>query len=93
MEAGKKLKRAGLTIATRIPRCYVLTGYPKDTIEKATARIYQTIDAGFIPFAMAYRDDDGKIKNKAWREFAWIWLRMKSTMKMIDKYLTEGIKT
>jgi hypothetical protein len=61
VEAGKMLKEAGLTIKSRVPRAYVLMGYRNDTIEKAEQRCIDTLKAGFIPFAMVYRDSEGKV--------------------------------
>ena len=59
VKAGKMLKEAGITIRTRIPMAYVLMGYKNDTLEKAEQRCIDTLKAGFIPFAMVYRDETG----------------------------------
>ena len=55
-------------------RCYVLIGYPGDTLEKAESRLFETIDAGFLPMAMLYKDDSGS-SEKQWRRFQKEWAR------------------
>jgi hypothetical protein len=59
IEAGKMLKEAGFTIKSRVPRAYVLMGYPNDTKEAAEQRCIDTLKAGFIPFGMLYTDKQG----------------------------------
>ena len=49
-EAGKLLKKYGF--GYRKLRAYVLIGYPSDTFEKAEERLYDTLEAGFMPMAM-----------------------------------------
>jgi hypothetical protein len=71
--AGKKLMSAGFKIKQM--RCYVLIGYPGDTIGLAEKRLRETLDAGFLPFAMTYRDDAGIIE-KEWARFAKGWIRI-----------------
>ncbi len=71
-EAGKKLLQAGFTIESHYLRCYVLIGYPKDTFEKAEKRLYETIDAGFFPMSMLWRDDKGT-RSKKWIHFNTQW--------------------
>jgi len=39
--------------------CYVLIGYPGDSVAAATKRLYETLDAGYFTFAMLFRDDTG----------------------------------
>ena len=70
VEAGKLLKRYDFKI--RQCRCYVLIGYKGDTFEKADKRLKQTVKAGFWPFAMLYKDEQGN-EDKAWRKFQRIW--------------------
>ena len=72
IEAGKLLREVNITLENRKARAYVLIGYPADTIDKALARIRQTIDAGFFPFAMLWRNDKGEFK-KEWRQFQRQW--------------------
>ena len=54
--------------------CYNLVGYPGDTFAKAEKRLKQTIQAGFIPYAMLYRDEKGEIQQQ-WHHFQRAWLR------------------
>jgi organic radical activating enzyme len=68
VEAGKLLKQANITYENRKARCYVLVGYPKDTITDALKRIKQTLDAGFFPFAMLWRNEKGEYQ-KEWKQF------------------------
>ncbi len=72
VEAGKMLKRANITYENRKARAYVLIGYPGDTFEKALIRIKQTLDAGFFPFAMLYRNDKGQF-DLQWKRFQREW--------------------
>jgi hypothetical protein len=72
VEAGKLLKQANITYENRKARCYVLIGYPNDTFEKALKRIKQTLDAGFFPFAMLWRDEKGEFKRE-WKQFQRQW--------------------
>ena len=72
VEAGKLFKKANITFENRKARCYVLIGYPKDTFEDAMIRIKQTLDAGFMPFAMLYRNEKGEFKRE-WRQFQRQW--------------------
>jgi radical SAM superfamily enzyme YgiQ (UPF0313 family) len=73
IRAGKMLMEAGLKIRHPL-RAYVLIGYPKDTFEKAEKRLTDTIKAGFMPMAMLYRDQTGKV-NKEWARFQREWAR------------------
>jgi hypothetical protein len=72
VEAGKMFKEAGITYENRKARCYVLIGYPKDTFSDALNRIKKTLDAGFMPFAMLYRNEKGEFKRE-WRRFQREW--------------------
>ena len=72
LEAGKLLKQANITYENRKARAYVLIGYPNDTMDKAMIRIKQTLDAGFFPFAMLWRNDNGESKRE-WRQFQRQW--------------------
>lgn len=70
--AGKMLFDAGFTKSSNKMKCYVLIGYKGDTFEKATKRMEETWSAGFLPFAMLYRDKEGKF-DKQWRQFQRQW--------------------
>lgn len=74
VEAGRKLLAAGFTTAAQTLRAYVLIGYPRDTFEKAEARLMQVVKAGFLPMAMLYRDEKGQV-SKEWAKFQRFWAR------------------
>lgn len=73
-EAGRMLLQAGFTKASHTLRCYVLVGYPGDTFEAAEKRLRETIDAGFMPMAMLYRDETGE-RDLQWARFQTQWAR------------------
>jgi len=73
--AGQMLTEAGITLTTRKPCCYVLIGYPDDTLDAAEARLRQTLDVGFVPFAMLWRDDQRKVREQCWRNLQRSWCR------------------
>jgi hypothetical protein len=88
IEAGKLLKQANITLENRKARCYVLIGYPKDTISDALKRIYQTINAGFFPFAMLWRNEKGEFKHE-WKQFQREWANpfiIATNIKKIKKH-------
>ena len=72
VEAGKLLHQANITYENRKARAYVLIGYPKDTFSDAMIRIKQTLDAGFMPFAMLWRNEKGECKRE-WEQFQRQW--------------------
>ena len=72
VEAGKLFKQANITLENRKARCYVLIGYPNDKFPEALKRIKQTIDAGFFPFAMLWRNEKGEFKRE-WKQFQRQW--------------------
>ena len=72
-DAGRLLQLAG--ICSDSMRCYVLIGFPGDTIDKAEHRMNKTIDAGFFPMAMLWRDECGR-KSHEWAKFQREWARM-----------------
>jgi len=74
VSAGHMLRHAGFTNKGHELRAYVLIGYPKDTFDAAEKRLHQTLEAGFIPMAMLYRDKTGQT-DKAWRKFQRLWAR------------------
>ena len=53
-------------------RCYVLIGYPSDTITNAEVRLNSVINMGFMPMAMLYRDNSGEYYTD-WRRFQREW--------------------
>lgn len=72
MQAGRMLLDAGFTTDSHRLRCYVLIGHPRDSFEDAERRLRQTIDAGFFPMAMLYRDKAGK-RDPQWVTFQRQW--------------------
>ncbi|MCL2174431.1 MAG: hypothetical protein FWB73_00150 [Treponema sp.] len=73
-EAGKLLFENGFNTRSQNLRCYVLMGYQGDTFEKAESRITDTMKAGFMPYAMLYRDNTG-YRDPDWIKFAWVYQR------------------
>lgn len=73
-EAGRLLLRGGFTTASHSLRCYVLCGWGGDTLERANARMIEAMEAGFVPMAMAYRDERGE-KSREWARFQRTWAR------------------
>lgn len=74
-EASLKLQNAGLIKPTsHVVRCYVLIGYPKDTIEKARNRLKAIMDLGMTPMAMLWRGGDDS-PDLRWRRFQRQWAR------------------
>ncbi|MDR1596320.1 MAG: hypothetical protein LBR99_01315 [Treponema sp.] len=73
-EAGKLLLENGFSRQSHNLRAYVLIGYPGDTFEKAEKRLTETMQAGFLPFAMLYRDQSGN-RDPDWIRFSWPWSR------------------
>ncbi|MBT8453910.1 MAG: hypothetical protein KJO40_18255 [Deltaproteobacteria bacterium] len=72
--AGRMMLDAGWTRRAKRLRCYVLVGFPKDTTEDATARLRQTLDAGFVPMAMLWRSAKGDVAPD-WKRFQRGWAR------------------
>lgn len=74
-EAGKLLLDfGGWTISSHALRAYVLCGYPGDTLSAAEKRMLETMDAGFMPMAMAWRDGRGELRSE-WSKFQRAWAR------------------
>jgi hypothetical protein len=84
-EAGKMLREAGISEASHTAGCYILIGYKGDTYDKALHRIHQTIDAGFMPYAMLYRSEKG-IEKPDWRGFQRQWCGSMITAANVAKY-------
>ena len=74
VKVGKMLIEAGFPPATGVLRAYVLCGFPKDSVEEAHKRMIQTVEAGFMPMAMLYRDKTGSYSEK-WRRWQRQWAR------------------
>lgn len=87
--AGRMLRNAGYTAASHKMCCYVLIGYPGDTIQAAESRLVQTIQAGFMPYAMLYRDAKG-LTEQSWRQFQREWCRPILVAKKFKLLYKEG---
>lgn len=88
IRAGVMLREAGFKPTNHSSYCYVLIGYPNDSFEKAEIRLNQTLDAGFLPYAMLWKNEKG-IENKLWRRFQREWSNFTITAhKMKARYKT-----
>jgi hypothetical protein len=74
VQAGRLLRDGGITKASHRAACYVLIGYPGDTMDAAESRLRAVWEAGFVPYAMLYRDDSGAV-DAEWRRFTRAWVR------------------
>ncbi len=74
IHAGELLRMGGISAASHHACCYVLIGYPGDSFTQAETRLIQTIRAGFMPYAMLFRDSDGATEPE-WRKFQRTWVR------------------
>ena len=72
--AGRLLREGGITKASHTAKCYVLIGYHDDTFGKAEKRLREAWAAGFFPFAMLYRENNGEV-NPEWNRFQRLWAR------------------
>jgi len=73
--ASRKLNEAGIVKKTsHVVMCYVLIGYPRDTIAQAEKRLKDVLSMGITPMAMLYRDQTGKFDYE-WRRFQRTWAR------------------
>lgn len=76
--AASRLLEAGFTRRSHRLRCYVLIGYPKDTLDAASERLHQMLDIGFTPFAMLWRPERHEQKyapGPQWRALQRRWAR------------------
>ena len=73
-EACRMLLAAGWTRASHRLRCYVLAGYPGDTLAAASERCATAIAVGCTPMAMVYRGPDGRYP-VGWRQWQRQWAR------------------
>jgi len=74
VDAGRLLRDGGISRASHRAACYVLIGYRGDTMDAADKRLRDTWAAGFLPYAMLYRDSAGAA-DPAWRKFQRLWVR------------------
>jgi len=88
VDAGRLLRQGGISAASHRAACYVLIGYPGDTMEAAERWLTDTWRAGFLPYAMLYRDNTGNTDG-AWRKFQTAWLR---PVSIVVQMKAAGIK-
>jgi hypothetical protein len=74
ISAGKMLKEINVTYENRKARAYVLCGQDEDTFDAANMRMIQTVKAGFMPFAMLWRDENGD-RSAEWMKWQRQWAR------------------
>lgn len=74
VQAGRYMMAEGHSPRGHRMCCYVLVGYKGDTFEKAEKRLADTMKAGFLPYAMLYRDAKGE-RDPEWMKFQREWLR------------------
>ena len=74
--AGELLINAGFKVHphSHSLRCFVLCGYRGDSIGHSEYRMEKTMQAGFTPMAMLWKDETGK-QDKEWRKFQREWAR------------------
>ena len=82
--AGKLLRDGGISRASHNAACYVLIGYVGDSFDAAEKRLRAAWSAGFVPYAMLYRDENG-VTDLAWRRFQSDWLLPRLVMKKLKE--------
>jgi hypothetical protein len=82
--AGNIMLRAGFTRQSHALRCFVLIGYPKDSMGDAERRLSDALDAGFTPMAMLWRDELGETRRE-WRAFQREWARPAIIHSLTDR--------
>ena len=90
VQAGQVMREAGHTFESHSLCCYVLIGYKGDTFEKAENRLIQTVKAGFVPYAMLFRDETGE-RSREWMKFQREWLRPKILGVKINEILSKEL--
>lgn len=72
--AADKMWAAGFHPRSHKVACYVLIGWPQDTIRAAQARLEAVLSLRLMPMAMLWRDKDGSM-DVEWRRFQRSWAR------------------
>ena len=83
-EAGKLFKQVGYKLKSPL-YAYALCGYKGDTFEKAEKRFRECMEAGFLPYAMLYRDSIGKY-DKQWKKFSYQWSNPATLNRVCKEY-------
>lgn len=77
--ASSRILAAGFTEASHRMRCYVMIGYPKDTLSLAENRLRQMVSIGFTPMAMLWLPTNPTQEKyrggPEWRAFQRRWAR------------------
>ena len=84
VNAGRLLREVGISKTSHRAHCYVLIGYPGDTMEKAEKRLRDAWKAGFFPYAMLYRDNNGNVQN-VWIKFQRLWVRPQTVYHLLKE--------
>ena len=87
--AGKLLLDSGFKVSSHTACCYVLIGYKGDSFQKTEKRLTDTIKAGFMPYAMLYKDEDGNT-NGTWARYQREWLIPWIVVSKMSKILKGG---
>ncbi len=74
-KAAELMLDAGFTVKSHCLRCFVLCGFPKDTLVAAEKRMRDTIELGFTPMAMAWRNPKTGEVAPDWKKFQRSWAR------------------
>jgi hypothetical protein len=78
-DAAWRLIAAGFSAASHRLRCYVLIGYPRDTLDDAEARLVSVLRCGFTPMAMLWQPStkaaERYLPSGEWRRFQRRWAR------------------
>jgi hypothetical protein len=73
-QASKLIWSAGFKPSSHSFRCYVLSGYPGDSIDAAEQRCRRACTIGLMPMVMIYRDKEGR-RDQKWIQWGWRWSR------------------
>ena len=68
------LQQAGRYLRSHAMRCFVLCGYQGDSISYAEYRMRKTMQVGFTPMAMLWKDETGRC-DPEWGKFFREWAR------------------
>jgi hypothetical protein len=75
IHAGRLLRNGGIKDSSGHKlKCYVLIGYPGDSMSNAEKRLIDTWRAGFYPYAMLFHNEKGET-SEDWQRFQRTWVR------------------
>ena len=91
INAGRLLRNGGIKDSSGHKlKCYILMGYPDDTMANAEKRLLDAWRAGFYPYAMLYHDEKGEV-SEDWKRFQRTWTRPQivyhKLKEVSDRYL------